>query len=112
MGDGTFVSRVVARTSSESRDRHVDGPLRAHPVWRTVPLPSAFAQPAAFDFRTGIPDASLFPSTRWRRLIVRTLRTHVSGDAVYGDPAGHPALRDAIARHVGISRGVMASPTM
>jgi GntR family transcriptional regulator/MocR family aminotransferase len=110
VGDGTFVSRVAAHTSSESRDRHIDGPLRAHPLWRAVPLPTAFAHHAAFDFRTGIPDASLFPSTRWRRLLVRTLRTHVGGDAVYGDPAGLPALRDAIARHVGISRGVMASP--
>jgi GntR family transcriptional regulator/MocR family aminotransferase len=28
---------------------------------------------------------------------------------MYGDPAGHPELRAAIARHVGISRGVVAS---
>jgi GntR family transcriptional regulator/MocR family aminotransferase len=28
---------------------------------------------------------------------------------VYGHPAGHPDLREAIARHIGISRGVVAS---
>jgi GntR family transcriptional regulator/MocR family aminotransferase len=74
-----------------------------------VALPTAFADRADFDFRTGVPDISLFPNTKWRRLLVRTLRTHLSTDALYGDPAGLPALREAIARHVGVSRGVIAS---
>ena len=109
VGDGTFVTRAVAHLSSESRDRHVDGPLRPQSRWRAVPPPTAFADRAAFDFRTGLPDASLFPNTKWRRLFFRTLRTHMAADAVYGDPAGLPALREAIARHVGVSRGVIAS---
>jgi GntR family transcriptional regulator/MocR family aminotransferase len=109
VGDGTFVNRGVGHMSSESRDRRVDGPLRPQPLWRAVPLPTTFAHRAAFDFWTGIPDASLFPNTKWRRLLVRTLRTHMSTDGVYGDPAGLLALREAIARHIGISRGVIAS---
>jgi GntR family transcriptional regulator/MocR family aminotransferase len=109
VGDGTFVSRTVASASRESLRRHVDGPLRPKPFWHSVPGPSAFAQRAVFDFRTAIPDASLFPHTTWRRLLVRTLRAPHPCDAMYGDPAGHPELRAAIARHVGISRGVVAS---
>src|SRR5207248_6608479 len=65
--------------------------------------------PAAFDFRTGVPDASLFPNTIWRRLLLRTLRTEEPSDARYGDPAGYLELRVAIARHVAISRGVTVS---
>jgi GntR family transcriptional regulator/MocR family aminotransferase len=109
VGDGTFVSRALARDPRESRNRHVDGPLRPRRFWQSVSPPSAFAERAVFDFRTGIPDASLFPHTTWRRLLSRALRGPTPCDAMYGDPAGHPQLRTAIARHVGISRGVVAS---
>jgi DNA-binding transcriptional MocR family regulator len=38
------------------------------------------------------------------------LRPRAVGDGTYGDPAGHPGLRQAIARHIGASRAVQASP--
>jgi GntR family transcriptional regulator/MocR family aminotransferase len=41
----------------------------------------------------------------WRRLVARELRASLAG---YADPSGHEALRDAIARHIGISRSVRA----
>jgi hypothetical protein len=31
-------------------------------VWESIPLPTAFDQPARFDFRTGLPDGALFPT--------------------------------------------------
>ena len=61
-----------------------------------------------FDFRTGIPDATLFPYQSWRRLLARQLRPAAVGLGAYGDPAGHPGLRQAIARHIGLARGVQA----
>jgi GntR family transcriptional regulator/MocR family aminotransferase len=67
-----------------------------------------FDKPARFDFRTGIPDATLFPYQSWRRLLARQLRPATVGAGAYGDPAGHPGLRLAIARHVGLARGVQA----
>ena len=70
---------------------------------------TAFARPARFDFRTGLPDASLFPHRTWRRLIGRELRGEAAEAGVYGQPAGLPALRAAIARHIGISRGIQVS---
>jgi GntR family transcriptional regulator / MocR family aminotransferase len=71
-----------------------------------IPLPTAFARPAHFDFRTGLPDASLFPHEAWRRLMARQLRAEAVGATVYDNPAGDRRLREAIARHIGLSRGV------
>ena len=65
-----------------------------------------FDKPAEFNFRTGIPDATLFPYQSWRRLLARQLRPAAVGTGAYGDPAGHPGLRQAIARHIGLARGV------
>jgi GntR family transcriptional regulator/MocR family aminotransferase len=41
-------------------------------------------------------------------LIAREFRSSAVGSGVYGEPAGHLGLREAIARHVGVSRGVRA----
>jgi GntR family transcriptional regulator/MocR family aminotransferase len=92
-----------------SHARKAEGPLRPRQVWDTLPLPTAFLTPAVLDFRTGISDAALFPHTKWRRLVGRTLRTTAAARGTYADPAGDPDLRRAIARHIGISRGVIAS---
>ena len=65
MGAGTFVSPDAARLQGSSqtptRPADVGGALRPQPVWSTLQVPTPFAQPAEFDFRTGLPDASLFP---------------------------------------------------
>ena len=84
--------------------------LRPQPVWESVPLSAAFARSADFDFRTGIPDVSLFPFESWRRLMVRQFQKNAIGSGVYAPPAGHLELREAIARHIAVSRGVLASP--
>src|ERR1700730_6846496 len=69
VGAGTFVSdRVRSGVRGKARSRS-EGPLRARAIWETISLPSAFEHPAAFDFRTGIPDPSLFPHRTWRRLV-------------------------------------------
>jgi GntR family transcriptional regulator / MocR family aminotransferase len=85
------------------------GALRPLSAWDTIPLPTAFANPAQFDFRTGLPDASLFPHEAWRRMMNRELRPEFVNAGVYVSPAGHSGLREAIARHIGVSRGVQAS---
>ena len=81
--------------------------LRARAIWSSLPDPRAPEAPAAHDFRVGIPDARLFPFETWRRLLARQLRaaTQTSG---YAEAAGHPGLREAVARHVGVARGVRA----
>ncbi|MFG3597960.1 PLP-dependent aminotransferase family protein [Bradyrhizobium sp. RDI18] len=69
-----------------------------------------FNRAARFDFRAALPDASLFPHRAWRRVVARALRSREMAAGAYESPAGNWDLRAAIARHIGISRSVAASP--
>ena len=60
------------------------------------------------DFRPGISDWEAFPRRLWLRLIGRALRANASELRRYGEPGGYYPLREAIARHLAISRGVSA----
>jgi len=111
VGAGTFVNEHVAPKQNRTKGRLADGSLRPLPIWDSIPLSTAFAAPAEFDFRSGLSDAQLFPHDQWRRLLSRQLRSEAVGEGVYGDPAGHQGLREAIARHIGIARGVTVSAT-
>ena len=105
VGAGTFVAAAVTR--GRSRRRAASDPLRPREDWSWEPLETSGAvRPPRYDFRTGIPDAGLFPFDSWRRLVTAELRLRANNPGTYGDPAGHPGLREAIARYVGVSRGV------
>ncbi|HEX4809386.1 MAG TPA: PLP-dependent aminotransferase family protein [Bryobacteraceae bacterium] len=106
VGAGTFVTEHAAPLTMESARRRSDGALRPRAVWNYIPLATAFARRAQFDFRTGLPDASLFPHDRWRRLVSTALRSEAVETGVYGDPAGYQPLRVAIARYLGSARGM------
>jgi GntR family transcriptional regulator / MocR family aminotransferase len=105
LGAGTFVSVGLARTKRVARNQP-DGVLRPRAIWDSIDLLSAFERPARFDFRTGLPDARLFPHGTWRRLVGRALRSPDHAEGTYQHPAGQRLLRVAIARHIAISRGV------
>ena len=109
VGAGTFVSQDTSFLPRGLRSGRPQSQLRPRRIWEETPLPDAFAGPAQFDFRTGLPDASLFPFGVWRRLVAAEMRRTAIGKGVYGDPAGHRGLREAIARHIAVSRGVLAS---
>jgi len=109
VGAGTVVSQHAAHTWRDGGRDCADGALRPRPVWDSISLPTVFAKSATFDFRSGIPDASLFPHRTWRRLTSRALRAEGAVAGGYGDPQGHRDLREAISRHIGLSRGVAAS---
>ena len=107
VGSGTYVeANVATRDGRPAQPRRALRPRRA---WESVPLPAVFrVEHPEFDFRAGVPDARLFPYDEWRRLTARQFRYPAVGSGVYGEPAGHLGLREAIARHVGVSRGVRA----
>ena len=86
VGAGTFVSQCIART--EPAVSAADGVLRPRPVWDQIPDSPAFAAPARYEFRTGLPDASRFPFGTWRQLMARELRASAVGRGEYGDQAG------------------------
>ncbi|MFF5227291.1 PLP-dependent aminotransferase family protein [Dactylosporangium sp. NPDC000521] len=101
-GAGTFVA--MPPPASGSRRAPV-GALRPSPRF-ALSSASPSVAPARYDLRAGHPDGTLFPLATWRRLLTRSL----SASPDYGEPAGLPALRAAIARSVGLSRSVRASP--
>jgi len=109
VGAGTFVSTAIPQQPSDRADSAA-GLLQPRAVWEAIPdPPNLAAVDPPFDFRPGLPDARLFPYETWRRLVSRELRATAVRTGAYGDPAGHAGLRAAIARHVGVSRGVRAN---
>jgi GntR family transcriptional regulator/MocR family aminotransferase len=109
-GAGTFVShQLEAKRPASKTRRSTARTIQVRGVWETISPPTVFVG-ARFDFRTGLPDASLFPHRAWRRVVARALRSREMATGVYENPAGNRDLRAAIARHIGISRSVSGSP--
>ena len=71
---------------------------------------SDLATPARYDLKAGRVDARLFPVADWRRCANRALAGLGDSYGSYGDPTGSPELRQALARWVAQSRGVVATP--
>jgi GntR family transcriptional regulator/MocR family aminotransferase len=61
---------------------------------------------SASAFRPGIPALDAFPCDLWARLAARLYRQSRFDLFSYGDPAGHPPLRRAIAEYLRAARGV------
>jgi len=61
-------------------------------------------------FRVGKPDAALFPYEIWSRLVARRARQSLQAVALYQNAQGYTPLREAIAAHIGITRGVHCIP--
>lgn len=106
VGAGTFVSDGLP--GAGQRTGALGRTLRPRPIFDDL-APLVFEHGAEFDFRPGIPDAGLFPYQSWRRLLAREFTATAVGPGHYGDPAGHAGLREAIAGHIGVSRGVQAT---
>lgn len=77
------------------------GRLVADTVLRWNP-PLQAAQP----FRIGAPEIATFPFALWDRLARQASKEQRMAQAQYLDPAGAPALRDAIAQWLWVSRGI------
>ena len=56
-------------------------------------------------FVPGVPALDHFPLTLWRRMLERAWRSLTVAQLNYGDPAGEPTLRAAIADHLRAARG-------
>lgn len=116
VGSGTFVAlpAAVAEAASAraaSASRGEGGAALPAPAWREVADP-LWSEPRAiaYDFSIGSPDAALFPNDAWRRSVAAALRGPALRRAHYADPSGLERLRAGIARHLGLSRSVVATP--
>ncbi|HEY3892284.1 MAG TPA: aminotransferase class I/II-fold pyridoxal phosphate-dependent enzyme [Bradyrhizobium sp.] len=116
---GIYVAEQLPRTSAPIQQ--ASGP-RDQFVQTRMPLPlrltragsSPYVAPnrLLYNFFPGRPSADLFPLKTWRRLLQSNL-SHGGGAGLtqYGDPAGLPALRTAIANHLAAARGIVADPS-
>lgn len=88
VGSGTFVTPLHRRPAP--RPVPAD-PLRPRPEWDVPTTPvGSDEKPPRYDFRTGIPDAALFPFDTWRRLVAAELRLRANSPGSYAEPAGQP----------------------
>ncbi|QJR09908.1 HTH-type transcriptional regulatory protein GabR [Usitatibacter rugosus] len=115
VGDGTYVSRDLPSTASRK-------PAAMRPASRAAQasysawaqralhsrLPGGSPQPRAFF--AGFPALEFFPLDLWQRLTTRRYRTGGRDLLGYMPSMGLPALREATARHLAISRGVTCAP--
>jgi GntR family transcriptional regulator/MocR family aminotransferase len=111
-GSGCYVAQALSRPApgrmragNTTADRRLSNFWRGRRAWRRAGLPES----PPYWFRLGVPDTGLFPYDIWRRLSNRALRS-LSRSQVSRDPQGLPALRDAIAKHVSVSRAVACRP--
>jgi GntR family transcriptional regulator/MocR family aminotransferase len=117
---GIFVSDGLPGTpvkiAANAHEPIVIGSLSHMPM---PPLPLRVQNPVtqtrnrlSFNFFPGRPNAALFPVKTWRRLLQQNLSHGGNrGLTEYGDPAGLPALRSAIAGHLAATRGIAADPS-
>ncbi|MEV0286258.1 MULTISPECIES: PLP-dependent aminotransferase family protein [unclassified Kribbella] len=68
------------------------------------------AAPARIDLTPGVPDLAAFPRAAWLKAERAVLSDLESAEFGYGDPAGTPALRRAVANWLARNRGVTAHP--
>lgn len=121
VGQGTSVARQLPampahrRTTSTPSTRMDTGvpavrlAARAH-LLQQMPYPRRVGQQSSGVFRGGEPALDQFPYDVWARLIARHARQSLRAYAHYQPPAGYEPLRQAIASHIGITRGVRCTP--
>jgi GntR family transcriptional regulator / MocR family aminotransferase len=90
---------------------------RAAPVVAAVPRPElrqrepeTATRPPRYDLTPTTPDVTLFPLRRWLAAAQSAARRASSATLDYREPRGEPALRKALADHLGRTRGVTAEP--
>ena len=112
VGDGTYVADRAAAPAGARRpglDAHQQLSRRGRLIAETGLRWPRVTGPA-LPFRPGRPALEEFPFDAWQRLERRTTARARIEAAGYADPAGHPALRAAIAQWLFVSRGVRCAP--
>lgn len=114
-GAGTFVSSRLRQTAEELSAPSQPSPLNAGRLglrYETLlgSESNSGADKAEFDFLPGAPDWNEFPRHLWRRIYSRLWSREGLEMARYSEPAGVPALREALSVYLAGRRGVCCSP--
>ncbi|WP_296507422.1 PLP-dependent aminotransferase family protein [Rhodoferax sp.] len=117
VGDGSYVAdNLGALASSGAAAQGLRPPVtaglsqRGRLVADTVLRWNPPLQPA-LPFRIGAPEIATFPFAVWDRLARQASKEQRMAQAQYLDPAGSPALRDAVAQWLWASRGIRCEAT-
>src|SRR5215472_15133358 len=124
VGDGTRVARLRPERweARNADDRRLPDALGTPRPWLArrgqllldAPSPDAshpeHPRAATGVFHIGQPDLSHFPSQVWARLLAKHARRSLRTASYCQDARGCPQLREAIAAHVGVTRGVRCLP--
>ncbi|MCC8361640.1 PLP-dependent aminotransferase family protein [Lysobacter sp. A6] len=108
VGAGSFVASRVPRQAKFVGIEALGGRAIAQ-QWQGMETPMlhpSVESRARYEFVGGATSARLFPQVEWRQCILHALRRITDARGYYAEAEGLPALRDAISRHVGFSRGV------
>ena len=114
VGAGTFVTRMLPDDALRARRAALQPPAnlardrgvsaRGSALMATQVTQTRTGVPRAF--RPGMPAFDAFPLEEWARYVSRRWRTPSPELLGYGDAAGYGPLRQAIAQHLAVARGV------
>lgn len=126
VGDGTRIAHLQSKkihtatgaaearaATDTTRPRTTALARRARLLIEATDLGAGDAGPASAGmrvFRIGQPDVAPFPYETWARLVAKHARRSLRSVALYQSAQGYAPLREAIAAHIGITRGVHCSP--
>jgi GntR family transcriptional regulator/MocR family aminotransferase len=126
VGDGTRVAHLqpeqVSQGSRNAQDLDAADPSETPPtvfarrgqLLIDMPYPEEFygeqARSGMSLFLVGQPDVTSFPFETWARLVARHARHSLQAVSFYQYVQGYLPLRQAIATHIGMTRGVHCSP--
>lgn len=130
VGSGTVVARTLPETllkvpapprlkRPSSQEAVSSPPLALSRLGRAVSnqklvLPEFVSHPdtlsQSLPFRGGVPALELFPYKLWAQLVARHARQSLPAVANYQPSTGYAPLREAIAAHIGVARGVRCQP--
>lgn len=98
---GTYVSSLKSPSEHDAEAPPIVLPERL----QALPAGTPRHSPTLL-FTPGTPAVNYFPLPVWRRLLDRVMREEGGALLGYGDAQGEPRLREAIARHLALSRGI------
>lgn len=118
VGAGTYVSEVMRQNRPPAMPPAGQNGTGSHPGQPRVSRRIRRASKLFVDrlphehraFTTALPAFDAFPLELWARQASRHWRTRLDVMLGYGEPQGHMPLREAIAGHLRINRGISCDP--